>query len=135
MSSRQNLKKLHDGDTVDEIYLLSDKQLRANRNANLYLLAQLRDSSGQMNGLMWNVTEDSVAHMNAGDFVKVKGKVQLYQGALQMIVAAISSVPADGLDVNDFYPQTGEKVEELSARLTEILLGIEDPDIRVLMEC
>ena len=89
--SRQNLKKLHDGDTVDEVYLLSDKQLRANRNANLYLLAQLRDSSGQMNGLMWNVTEDSVAHMNAGDFVKVKGKVQLYQGALQMIVAGISS--------------------------------------------
>jgi 3'-5' exoribonuclease len=135
MSSRQNLKNLHDGDTVDEIYLLSDKQLRANRNANLYLLAQLRDSSGQMNGLMWNVTEDSVAHMNAGDFVKVKGKVQLYQGALQVIVAGINSVPANGLDVNDFYPQTGEKVEELSARLTEILLAIEDPDIRILMEC
>ena len=44
-------------------------------------------------------------------------------------------VPAEGLDVNDFYAQTGEKVEELSARLTEILLSIEDPDIRVLMEC
>jgi len=133
--SRQQLKNLRDGDSVDEIYLLSEKQLRANRNANLYLLANLRDSSGQMSGLMWNVTEDSLTHINAGDFVQVKGKVQLYQGGLQMIVASINTTAPEGLDTADFYPQTGEKVEELFARMQEILLSIKEPKLRSLMEC
>src|SRR4051794_34039765 len=36
--ARQFVNTLSDGDTVEETYLLAEKQLRANRNANLYLL-------------------------------------------------------------------------------------------------
>ena len=67
--ARQFLKELKDGDSVDEVYLLSDKQLRANRQANLFLLATLRDRTGAMSGLMWNVTEESVADFQTGDFI------------------------------------------------------------------
>jgi 3'-5' exoribonuclease len=133
--TRRFVNELGDGDSVEEIYVLADKQLRANRNANLYLLANLRDKTGLLSGLMWNVTEESVGHINAGDFVRVKGKVQLYQGALQMILTHIQTVAADGLDVADFYPQTGQDIEKLARRLREILLAIEDPQLRMLMEC
>ena len=132
---RRFLNEMGDGDAVDEIYVLADKQLRANRNANLYLLANLRDRTGLVSGLMWNVTEESVGHINPGDFVKVKGKVQLYQGALQMILTHIQTIPPDGLDVADFYPQTGQDVEKLTQRMRTILLGLEDPHLRMLMEC
>ena len=66
LTTRRFLNELSDGDNVDEIYLLTDKQLRANRNANLYLLASLRDKTGVVNGLMWNVTEESVSEFDAG---------------------------------------------------------------------
>ena len=75
---RRYLNTLKDGDSVEEVFLLADKQLRANRNGNLYLLAGLRDKTGLMSGLMWNVAEESVAHFNAGDFVKIKGRVQIH---------------------------------------------------------
>ncbi|MEI6539192.1 MAG: OB-fold nucleic acid binding domain-containing protein, partial [Planctomycetota bacterium] len=81
------VKELKDGDSVNEIFLLADKQLRANRNANLYLLATLRDRTGIVSGLMWNVAEEMVQNVSAGDYVRVRGKVQLYQGGLQMIPA------------------------------------------------
>src|SRR5258708_5844592 len=87
--TRRYINQLADGETVEEIFLLSDKQLRANRNASLYLLTSLRDRTGMINGLMWNMTETSVGHLNAGDFVRVKGKVQLFQGGLQMILTHI----------------------------------------------
>lgn len=129
------MNELKDGDNVEEVYLLIDKQLRANRNANLYLLASLRDKTGLISGLMWNVAEESVADVNAGDFVCIKGKVQLYQGALQMILTQIRPVSAEGLDVTDFHPSAGQDVELSMTRLREILLSIEDPHIRTLMEC
>ena len=133
--SRRYLKELSDGESVEEIYLLTDKQLRANRNANLYLLATLRDKTGMMNGLMWNVTEETVGHVNAGDFVRIKGKVQVFQGALQMILTHIDSVLAQGLDPAEFHPETGVDAEKQFSRAKEILFSIEDPSLKTLMEC
>ena len=84
---------------------MADKQLRANRNANLYLLATLRDRTGVVSGLMWNVVEENVQHISSGDYVRVRGKVQLYQGGLQMIVTHIDPVPETTCNPEDFNVQ------------------------------
>ncbi|MGE3316573.1 MAG: 3'-5' exoribonuclease YhaM family protein [Planctomycetaceae bacterium] len=134
--ARRYVNELKDGDAVEEVFLLADKQLRANRNAQLYLLASLRDKTGLISGLMWNVSEELVGHVNPGDFVRVKGKVQLYQGGLQVILTQIH--PAQGvesLDPADFHPQVGADVDKLLKRLKELLLTIEEPNLRALMEC
>src|SRR5690349_9934619 len=60
---RRFISSLSDGETIEEVFLLADKQLRANRNAALYLLVELRDKTGAINARMWNVTEDSVARV------------------------------------------------------------------------
>ena len=36
--SRRFVEQLRDGDPLDDVYLVTDKQLRANRNGNMYLL-------------------------------------------------------------------------------------------------
>jgi len=133
-SGRRFISQLADGETIEEVYLLGDKQLRANRNAALYLLVELRDKSGAISARMWNATEEGVARFNPGDYVRVKGKVQLYQGALQMIVTHIQSVPAEGLDLNDFQKQSVLDLGQLTTRLRQILLGMDDPHLRALME-
>ncbi len=133
--ARQFLKELKDGDSVDEVYLLADKQLRANRQANLFLLASLRDSTGQISGLMWNVAEDSLTDIQAGNFVRVRGKVQLFQGNLQMILTNIRAVQDDTLNPEDFEQRPTADVEQLLKRLRELLLAIEQPALRALMEC
>jgi 3'-5' exoribonuclease len=133
--ARRFINTLSDGETIEEVFLLSDKQLRANRNAALYLLIELRDKTGAISARMWNVAEEAVAHFNAGDYVHVKGKVQLYQGALQMIVSHVQPVPAERLDPSDFVRQSQRDVGQLTVRLREILQSIADPHLRTLMDC
>jgi len=133
--ARRFINTLSDGETIEEVFLLSDKQLRANRNAALYLLIELRDKTGAISARMWNVAEEAVAHFNAGDYVHVKGKVQLYQGALQMIVSHVQPVPAERLDPSDFVRQSQRDVGQLTVRLREILQSITDPHLRTLMDC
>jgi len=130
--SRRFVNLLQDGETLEEIFLLADRQLRANRNGDSYLLAQLRDKTGQVSGLLWNVTDATVGHLRTGDYVKVKGKVQLFQGNLQLILTRIDVV--DGVDPNDFVAKSNANIDEQMARLRELLLAIEQPDLRVLME-
>lgn len=132
---RTFVKDLADGDNVNEVFLLADKQLRANRNADTYLLATLRDKSGVISGLMWNVVESRLDHISTGDLVKVKGKVQLYQGGLQMIINFIDLAGEVGLDPEDFNSQPQSNVGPLLARLTELLGSIKNEKLRTLGSC
>ncbi len=90
--SRRFVHQMQDGDTIEEVYLATDKQLRANRNGNLYLQLELRDRTGSISARLWNASEGVVRAFEAGDFLLVKGKVQLFQGALQMILSQIDRV-------------------------------------------
>jgi 3'-5' exoribonuclease len=132
---RRFVNTLSDGETIEEVYLLADKQLRANRNAALYLLVDLRDKTGSISARMWNVTEEAMAHFDPGAYVHVKGKVQLYQGALQMIISQIHPVPGERLDPADFVRQSQRDTGQLTIRLREILQSITDPHLRALMDC
>jgi len=135
ISTRQYIGEMKDSDAVDEIFMLADKQLRANRNASLYLSVDLRDKTGLMNGRMWNITEESVADFSAGDFVRARGKVQLFQGSLQMILTHITGVSSEGRDLEEFLPQSDKNIDQLLEKLRDILLSITDHDLRSLMEC
>lgn len=132
--SRQYVISLSDGQSVDEIFLLADKQLRANRNAETYLLAQLRDKTGQISGFLWNVREDIAASVAAGDLVVVRGRVQLYQGNLQMILTHIEPAERDDLDMIEFIPESPHNTNELLDKLRELLLGLDDADLKALMQ-
>jgi 3'-5' exoribonuclease len=133
--SRRFVTDLKDGEVVDDVFLVSDKQLRANRNAALYLSVDLRDKTGMINGRMWNVSEDSCSGLQSGGFVRARGKVQLFQGTLQLILTHCDPVSAAGVDPVDFEQMSSMKIEQLLEQLRTVLLGFENPHLRTLMEC
>jgi 3'-5' exoribonuclease len=135
--TRTYVEKLADGDSVEDVFLVNDKQLRANRNGNLYLQLDVGDRTGTMNARMWNAGEPLFRSFDVGDFLHVKGKVQLFQGALQMIVSHLERVDPDkiGLDLADFLPHTSENIAKLEERLRGTLLRLANPHLRALAEC
>jgi 3'-5' exoribonuclease len=133
--SRRYVNTLADGDTIEEVFLLTDKQLRANRNAELYLLAQLRDRTGQISGLMWNVSERELGHVSPGNYVRVRGKVQSYQGNLQMILSHVTREGEAGIEPSEFIPGANVETDTLLRRLREIMSTIADRPLRTLANC
>jgi 3'-5' exoribonuclease len=133
--ARRFVQHLADGDAVEDVYLAVEKQYRANRNGNLYLQLELRDRSGAMSARLWNAPEPLARSFEAGDFLLVKGKVQLFQGALQMILSHIERVAAARVDLGDFLPHTEQDVGKLFDRLRAILRTLNDPHLRALVEC
>src|SRR5213592_3862744 len=90
--ARQFVRQLADGQALDEVFLVTEKQLRANRNGNLYLQVELRDRTGAISARLWNAGEHLFRSFEEGDFLQIKGKVQLFQGALQVILSHIDRV-------------------------------------------
>lgn len=133
--TRRFVQHLADGDGIDEVYLITDKQLRANRNGNLYLQLELRDRTGAISARLWNAGEHLFRSFEVGDFLKVKGKVQLFQGALQMILSQLERIETEKVELGDFLPQTEQDVSKLLERLRLTLLRLGDPNLRALSEC
>jgi 3'-5' exoribonuclease len=133
--ARRFVQQLTDGEPIDEVYLVTEKQLRANRNGNLYLQLELRDRSGAISARLWNAGEHLFRSFDEGDFLRVKGKVQLFQGALQMILSHLERVETEKVELADFLPHTEHDVSKLFERLRGLLLRLANPHLRALVEC
>ena len=133
--ARRFIKQFSDGETIDDIYLVTDKQLRANRNGNLYLQLELRDRTGSISARLWNAGEQLFRSFDAGDFLAAKGKVQLFQGALQVILSHVERSEAEKVELGDFLPHTEQDVDKLLDRLRGTLMRLTNPHLRALAEC
>src|SRR5215813_14630347 len=99
---RRYVQQLTDGEALDEVYLVTEKQLRANRNGNLYIQLELRDRTGAISARLWNAGEHLFRSFEEGDFLRIRGKVQLFQGNLQMILSNLERIAADKVELPDF---------------------------------
>jgi 3'-5' exoribonuclease len=133
--SRRFVNQLANGDSVDEVFLVADKQLRANRQGNLYLHLELRDRSGNIGARLWNANEGLARTFEPGDFLQARGKIQVFQGALQVILSHIEPVDPARVEPEDFLPQASQNVAKLTAKLRELLLSVRNPHLRALAEC
>lgn len=132
---RRFVEELTDGENLDEVYLATEKQLRANRNGNLYLQLVLRDRSGAIGARLWNATENHGRLCEEGDFVRARGKVQLFQGALQVILTGIERVGPERVELGDFLPHTEKDIGALLGQLRGFLTRVGNPHLRALVEC
>jgi 3'-5' exoribonuclease len=135
MSNRRYVEQLRDGDNLEDVYLVTDKQLRVNRNGNSYLSIELRDRTGGINARLWNAGDQTAREFNIGDFLHATGKVQLFQGSLQVILNTIERVETQKVDLQDFLPHTEQSIPKLMERLKGYLLKLDNPHLRALAEC
>lgn len=134
MSNRRYVEQLRDGDDLEDIYLVADKQLRVNRNGNSYLSIELRDRTGGINSRLWNAGDQTAREFGIGDFLYAIGKVQLFQGSLQVILNTIERVEAQKVELGDFLPHTEHSIPKLMERLKSYLLRLGNPHLRALAE-
>lgn len=135
VTERRFVSQLAHNEHVSQVFMASDKQLRPNRNGNLYLQLQLSDKSGAIATRLWNASENDYRGFENGDYVLVDGQTQLFQGNMQMIANSIRRARADEVDESDFVTLQSAEIDKLAARLTEILRSIQTPELRNLAEC
>ncbi len=129
---RRFLGELTEREAISEIFLLGEKQLRHNRNGNLYLQMRLSDKSASVNAMLWNAREDTGAELSNGDYVHVDATTQLFNGALQLIVTKIHRVDPQEVNEEDYVQMSRAEVTRLTAELRSMLEGVTHPDLRAL---
>jgi 3'-5' exoribonuclease len=128
------VNELHAGMTLDQVFLVRDKDLRTTKSGDLYVVCTLVDRTGRLPARLWQASETIYNSMSVDGFLHVKGRCEDYKGSLQFIIDACRPFPSDKVDLADFLPVTELDVEQMWSQLLEILRAVKDEHLRMLVK-
>jgi len=131
---RRFVNQLMPAETLDQVFLVRDKDLRTAKNGGLYLMCTLCDKTGTVPGRMWQVSEAIYNGITVEGFLQVKGRVEDYKGSLQVIIDACRPWAPDKVDLGDFLAVSKFDIEKMWAELLEILRDVKDASLRLLIK-
>ena len=89
---KQFINAIQAGDIVDDIFILSQKNLAQKRDGSNYLNISLSDKTGIIKGVVWDNLDSIITRVAAGDIVHINGNVSEYKGSLQLVVKKMEVV-------------------------------------------
>ena len=131
---RRFINQLMPGETLDQVFLVRDKDLRTTKSGGLYVSCTLADKTGTLSGRMWQASEAIYNSIPADGFLQAKGRTEDYKGTLQFIIDACRPISADKVDLGDYLPVTQYDIEGMWAELIEILRTVQNKPLRMLVK-
>jgi 3'-5' exoribonuclease len=110
---------------TNEPFLLYDLVRRQSKDGRPFLLTTLRDHSGQISGVFWDVPLTVDVWARPGLAVLVTGRVSTYKDATQ--VSINDMVRARGIDATDFLPNSKRPRDEMLAELRDCVAALGEP--------
>ena len=132
--NRTPVSDLAEGQAIDQPFRAADKQLRVNRQGGKYILLRLGDRTGIIAGMLWNADERLFDSFDRGDYLHCRGRTQIHNGNLQIIVTDVERMDPAEVDAAEFERFDAAESDRLLGRLTEMFRGLEDGDLRRLGE-
>ncbi|MFC1675896.1 3'-5' exoribonuclease YhaM family protein [Planctomycetota bacterium] len=128
------ISEIEAGQTIDDIYMVSDPILRSTTRGDLYIAMFLSDRTGQANGRMWQASEAVYNSLPKPGFVHINGKSELYQNNLQIIINRVTPIDAGKIELSDFMARTEKNVDQMFKEVKAIVAKIANPTLKALVD-
>ena len=130
---KKYIKEIKPGKSVDDIFLLAEKQLAQKKDGNKYLNVTLADKTGRIKGVIWDNVEQILSEIANADFVNIKASVNEYKGKLQLVIKKMTAVEVNPDAMSDFLPSTTRDVERMFEHLVSLTLKMKQEYLKRLL--
>ena len=127
MASDVAIAELEENRLVDGVYAVARKERAHTRAGRAYLVLELMDTTGRIDGRVWNDVELLAPRFDAGDAVRVLGRVERFRDRLQLDIRSIEKTP--GFDPAELLPQTRRELAELDGFLEFLAAEVRHPGL------
>jgi len=131
---RRWVSEISPPERVDQVYLISQPQLRTTTKGDFYIAAFLSDRTGKINGRMWQASEALFNSLPQEGFVRVRGNAELYQNTPQLVINSMAPVEVAEVELEEFLPRTKKDVDEMFARVGAILGDVKNEHLQGLAQ-
>ncbi len=129
----QTIATLKEGDWVEEIYLVTQKQVSTAKNGVTYLSLKLADKTGEIDGKLWDNADEVARRFEREDFVRIKGMAANYQGAMQIKMKALDRIDDAHVDLANFIQVSPRNIDEMLSELNGFVNAVGSGYIRQLL--
>ncbi len=121
-------------------FLCTDKSVRTGRGGD-YLALTLADATGEIVGRAFDNVDRLREEFEVGEFVKVQGRANLFNGRLQFLVENIRRVMAgpdsqdrrDGFLEDSLVPSAPRPIDEMWRELQQVVASVANPHLGALL--
>ena len=128
------LRDCQAGDIVEDVFVITGKQLSATSTNKHFIKAFVSDRSCQMVSRMWNATRDLFNALPDSGFVRVRGRVENYQNNFQFIIEQIWPAKDGTFDLEDLLPHTTKDINQMCQQLFELCGSIQNRHLAALVQ-
>jgi 3'-5' exoribonuclease len=125
------IAELAEDRTVEGVFAVTKKERRHTRAGAAYLALELADASGRIDARVWSDVELLDGRFGEGDAVRVLGRVERFDGKLQVQVRAVESV--DDADPAALTPTLRRDADELDGFLEFLAAEIAHPGLAAVV--
>mgnify|MGYP000396417355 FL=1 len=129
----QYVNKLQEGDFVNDYFVAVRKDLRPRQNGGKFLGMVFKDKTGDIGGVLWNNAVEVAKLFEVGDVVNVRGKVNTYQGRLQIQVDQVLPLRDTEYDAEDLISKAEDTTADLKA-LRKVLDSLKNTWLQELIK-
>lgn len=133
MNKNQFVSQLNSKDEVLSPFLVKYIASAEGKDGKSYLNLILADNSGEIEARKWHGAETIIGQIRSGDVVIVNGKMNQFQGRLQIIVSEMSKLNEDQIKREDYIQKSGSAPEAMFLELVNIVTKLEEVYIKDLL--
>ena len=122
------------GKEIESFYVLKSPKAGLTEKAE-WINAVFEDQSGSVDSVIWKEAIPPNIRTMVGQVVKVRAKVGIRNGMMQLAVKELSLVPQGEFELSDFAPGlSNEQIDELKKKLEAIIASVRDPKLNCLLK-
>lgn len=133
MNKTQFISDLNAKDDVLSPFLVKYIATAEGKDGKTYLNVILADRTGEIEARKWQGADLAMQRIKAGDVVIVSGKINQFQGRIQLIIQEISTLDESQFNREDYVQKAGTAPEKMYAELLAIVEKLEEVYIRDLL--
>lgn len=129
-----SIADLEAGNVVNGIYILRKKELKETSGKKPYADLVFLDKTGEMNGKMWEISEDFFRTLELNKLYYVNAKVDSWKDLLQLNVNRIRVAdPEDQKEISNFVPAAPLPSQQMLDEIFSYANKILHPEIKALV--
>lgn len=127
------ISELQGKEEIESIFLVKIINTMEDKSGKKYFNIILTDSTGDLESRLWQYSAEVENSITKNSFVRVRGKLNFYQGRKQFIVNAIHKLDNSEVNLDDFIMKASSDPEVMFKKLLTIIDGLNDVYIRDLL--
>jgi 3'-5' exoribonuclease len=129
------VRQYADGQEIDQVLLVRERELRSERGGGEYLRLVLGDRSGSVQAVVREGAAELVPHCEPGACVRVAGRYAVHpRSGAQLDLRALRAAEPHEYELAELLDGPPRSAEGMEADLRELVATVQDPHLRALLD-